>query len=166
MNLKWYSVCQNRASKKCFFAIFHRLHFIHSPGTRGFMIMEEEVDGPLREKRSIMNYTKKSKPIGNNPLQHSTRSCLKFISCKEKRYLAGEVDVCMIACWSRIQSKHINALMSLMTQTQMMMINSGQHQQPCLQSHKSVCCISYVQLLWQCLLQCKERISVELQIRR
>ena len=31
-----------------------------------------------------MNYTKKSKPIGNNPLQHSTRSSLKFISWKEK----------------------------------------------------------------------------------
>jgi hypothetical protein len=34
------------------------------------------------------------------------------------------MDVCVIACWSRIESKHTNALMSLMTQTQMMMITT------------------------------------------
>jgi hypothetical protein len=60
-----------------------------------------------------MNSTKKSKRIRNNPLQHSTRSCLKYItSCKGKRNLAGEMDVCVIACWSRIGGKHTNALMS------------------------------------------------------
>ncbi len=52
------SVSQNRASNKYFFATFHRLHFIHSPGTREFMIMEEEVDDPSKEKGSMMNYTK------------------------------------------------------------------------------------------------------------
>ena len=117
----WYSVSQNRASNKYFFATFHRLSFIHSPKTRGFMIMEEEVDGPSREKGSMMNYTKKPKPIGSNPLQHSTRSYLKLISWDEKRNLAGESG---IACWSRIGNEHTDALMNLMTPTQMMMITT------------------------------------------
>jgi hypothetical protein len=77
-----------------------------------------------RGEKSMMNYTIKSMLIGNNPLQHSTRSCLKFISCEGKRNLAGEMDVCVIACWNRIGSKHTNALMSLMTQTQVMMITT------------------------------------------
>jgi hypothetical protein len=34
----------------------------------------------LEGKRSMTNYTKKSRPIESNLLQHSTRSFLKFIS--------------------------------------------------------------------------------------
>ena len=88
------------------------------------MIMEEEVDGPSREKGSMMNYTKKSKAIGSNPLQHSTRSFLKIFSCDEKRNLVVEMDACVIACWSRIGNEHTDALMNLMTPTQMMMITT------------------------------------------
>lgn len=87
------------------------------------MTMEEEVDGLLMEKRSMTNYTKKSKQIGNSHLQHSTRSFLNFISCDEKKNRAEEMDVRKIA-WSRLRNEHTDALTSLMTQTQMMMIKA------------------------------------------
>jgi hypothetical protein len=49
------------------------------------MIMEEEVDGPSREKGSMMNYTKKSKAIGSNSLQHSMRSFFKIFQLRRKK---------------------------------------------------------------------------------
>jgi hypothetical protein len=69
----------------------------------------------LEGKKKHDELYKKSKPIGSKPLQHSTRSYLNVISCKGKRILAGGMDFCVIACWSRIGSEHTNALMSLMT---------------------------------------------------
>jgi hypothetical protein len=48
----------------------------------------------------------------------------KTYQLRQKTNLAREMGICVIACWSRIGNKHTNALMSLMTHTQMMMITT------------------------------------------
>jgi hypothetical protein len=94
------------------FATFHRLLFIHSPGTRGLMIMEEEVNGPSREKGSMMNYTKTVKGDRKKSPPTFNQELLKIYQLRRKKESGREMDVCVIACWSRIGSEHTNTLMS------------------------------------------------------
>jgi hypothetical protein len=87
------------------------------------MIKEEEVDGPLREKRSMMNYTKIKADWKQSPPTFN-QELLKIYQLRREKESGRGMDVCVSACRSRIGSKHTNALMSLMTQTQMMMITT------------------------------------------
>jgi hypothetical protein len=54
------------------------------------MTMEEEVDSHSREKRSMMNYTKKSRPIGNNPPNIQPGAAKNLSVAKEKGIWQGK----------------------------------------------------------------------------
>ena len=110
--------------KQILFAAFHRLHFIHSSGTRGFTIMEEKVDGAWR-KKSMMNYTSKKVKVDRKQSPPTfNQELLKIYQLQQKKESGWGNG--QITCWSRIGNKHTNAWISLMTQTQIMMITTLQ----------------------------------------
>jgi hypothetical protein len=54
------------------------------------MIMEEEVDGHLREKRSMMNYTKKLKVNRKQSPQTFNQELLKIYQLRRKKIWQGK----------------------------------------------------------------------------